>query len=99
MRSIKVNDVEIFQISNTDEKLLEHDFQYHLDEIDKQLKWIIEEKCNACFKRMKLEWVDSGKLTSLGISSIPTNRDDLVNLITTRPEYKNRIQREAEKVV
>lgn len=98
MKSVKVNNIEIFQISDIQEKLLEHDLLEIDNEINRRMQYIIDHKCDQCFKRMKEQWVDSGKLEGLGVSSIPTNRDELVTLITARPEYKNRETREAERI-
>ncbi len=99
MNTVKVNDIEIFQISDVDLKLLDYDLLEIDKEINQRLQYIIEHKSKQCFQRMKAEWVDSGKLESLGVTSIPTNRDELVNLITLRPEYKNRAERDLLNVI
>ncbi len=96
MKSVKVNDIEIFQISDIDIKLLEGELLAVDAEIYRRLEWVIKNKCDQIFNRMKVGWVDSGKLAELGVTSIPTARDALVELITALPEYKNREQREAE---
>ena len=98
MKSIKVNDIEIFQISNTDEELLGQDLLEVDAEINRRMQYIIDHKVDQCFKRMKEEWVDSGKLEGLGVTSIPTNRDELVALITAQPDYMTKAQKIAKDI-
>lgn len=92
MKSIKKDNEEIFQISDIDIKLLEHDLLNVESEINRRIAWVIQHKCEKIYERFKKEW--ETKLISEGAASIPAQRDTFVNLITSRPDYKNRSQRE-----
>jgi hypothetical protein len=51
---------------------------------------------------MKEEWTKEdetglSKLARSGVSSIPTNKRDLADLILNHPDYSNRVQRETLK--
>lgn len=96
-KTIKIDTKLIHTISETDMKI----FQFVLPEPDAAIKyalcWIIDEKVKGCSKRLLKEWDESGKLATLGVTSIPTKIDELVTLITDRPEYKNRVTRDAEE--
>lgn len=94
MKSIKKDNKELFQISDIDIKLLEHDLLNVDDDIDRRLQWVISHKCEQIYKRFKDEW--ESKLVSEGAESIPAQRDAFVNMITARQDYKNRATREAE---
>lgn len=93
---VKVNDKVIFEISDVDFKLLEHDLLDVPGEIERRLQYIIQHKVEQCYKRFKAEWDD--KLSKdPDVNSIPTKRDDYVNFIIKLPDYKNREVRELEK--
>lgn len=97
--SVKINDKEAFIVTDTDKIILANDLLDVNSEIERRLKYIIDDKVNNCYARLYKEWVTDGKLESLGVTSIPTKRDDVVALIVARPEYKNRVQRDAEEVI
>lgn len=96
---IQIDGVDLFEISATDRKILEHDLPADQvdDEIKRRIKYIMDHKCDKIYSRIKAEWVDSGKLEELGVQSIPTSKQGLIDLVTARPEYKNRTQRIAEE--
>lgn len=54
----------------------------------------IEEKIHNTKTRMEGEWMP--KLRERGLD-IPANDEDLVNLITSQPDYKDRETRDKEK--
>lgn len=79
------------EISQTDLKSLKNDL---LDPQD----WFVQAltgKINKCKKRMMREWIP--RLRAKGLS-IPANDEELVDLILTQPDYKNRAEREAESL-
>lgn len=95
---ISVDDQELFTLTDTQKNVIMNDVLS--DEFDadmkRRLQWIIAEKYNRCFERLKKEW--EPKLAERGIASIPTNKDAFAELIFTQPDYKNRNQRESEAV-
>lgn len=92
---ISVNDEELFTLNETKKKVICNDIPVDVFETDmkRRLAYILAHKYEQCFKRLKEEWVDSGKLASLGIESIPTNPDALAELIFSQPTYKGRAQK------
>lgn len=100
---VKIDDEVIFEIDERMVKLIAHDIEDPIPDIKRRLRWVIEHKCDRCYSRLKDEWskedeFGQSKLARSGIASIPTNKRDLADLIFAHPEYKNRAQREAEKI-
>lgn len=79
-------------ISNRKEKCLKNDLLDIKDWVDKA----IEGKINNCKKRMINEWMPK-LMADPNVTEIPANEDALIDFITARPDYKNRVDREKEK--
>lgn len=90
---IKINEEEILELSETQKKVIKNDI--HEDDFDTDMKrrvhYVITHKYEQCFKRLTKEWLP--KLKKI-MSSIPTNDDELAELIFSQPEYKSRKKRE-----
>ncbi len=78
-------------ISETDEKILKNDI------IDAH-EWVnsaVSEKIENCWARFRTHWVavlmDDPAFTDV----IPASRNDFVELVMSRPDYKDRAAREA----
>ena len=52
-------------------------------------------KINNAWKRFRTEWTQKLMDDSSFTDPIPSNKDDFVNLVTARSDYKNRTQRDA----
>lgn len=92
---IYIDDLELFEITNTDRLLLEHDIINVDDEIKRRLEYIIKHKVDQCYSRLKSEW-DKKFESDVNVASIPTKRDNYVALVVSHHDYKNRAQRDAE---
>jgi hypothetical protein len=92
---IYLDNLEIFEITNIDRLLLEHDLIDVDNEIKRRLEYIIKHKVDQCYSRLKSEW-DKKFQSDVNITSVPTKRDDYVALVIAHPDYKNRSVREAE---
>jgi hypothetical protein len=92
---IKINNREIFELSETQKKVIKNDI--HDDEFDadmeRRLKYILSHKYEQCFKRLKAEWEPKLKTK---LESIPTNDDAFAELVFSQPDYKSRKTRDAE---
>lgn len=102
---ISVDDQELFTLSELQKQVIQNDIPSEIfdEDMKRRLKWVlVDEKYAKGFMRLKKEWVDDldaqgqSKLARNGITSIPTNPDDLAQLIFSQPNYKNRSQRDAE---
>ena len=100
---ISVDDQEVFRLSETQKKVIKNDIQEEVFDADmkRRLEYILMHKYERCFERLKAEWCNSSpgqqsKLEKNGVSSIPTNPDQLAELIFTQQNYKNRSKRESE---
>jgi len=91
---ISVNDEELFSLSELQKKVIKNDIKEEIFDQDmkRRLKYILIHKYEECFKRLKSEW--EPKLSSKGISMIPTNPDAFAELVFSQQEYKARSQRE-----
>ena len=95
---ISVDDKELLNFSETRKKVIMNDIasENFDDDMCRRLKHVLEHKYEQCFKRLKEEWLDNGRLAKNGVQSIPTNPDALAELIFSQPDYKNRSDREKE---
>ena len=77
-------------ISDTDEKLLLNDLLGIQDWVDGALTG----KINNCWKRFQSEWTTK-LLNDESVSAISASREEFVEQVTNRSDYKNRAQRDA----
>lgn len=94
---IKVDEKEILELSETKKKVIKNEILSDDFETDmiRRIKYVILYKYEQCFKRLKEEWIDNGRLIKNGVQSIPTDPDALAELIFSQPDYKNRSERES----
>jgi hypothetical protein len=94
---ISVDGVEVFELSETQKKVIQNDICCHsfAEDMKRRLQWIlVDEKYQKCFERLKKHWEP---ILVTRYQSLPTNPDDLANLIFSQPDYKNRTVRDAEE--
>ena len=77
-------------ISDTDEKLLLNDLLGIQNWVDGALTG----KINNCWKRFQSEWTPK-LLDDPSVSAISASREEFVEQVTNRSDYKNRAQRDA----
>ena len=65
--------------------------------LDKWIQDAVDGKLNNCWKRMRTQWTQKLMDDPSFTDSIPSNQADFVNLVTARPDYKNRKARDDEK--
>ena len=79
-------------INDTDQLLMKND----LLDINQWVQDAVTGKQNNCWKRFRTEWttklIDDESFTD----PIPSNKDAFVTLVTSRDDYKNRAERDAE---
>lgn len=92
---ISVNDVELFTLSETQKLVIANDIlSSELDaDLKRRLKWSLESKYDACYKRLFNEWFP--KLADRGIQSIPTDKDAFAQLVFSQEDYLDREGRDA----
>lgn len=88
---------EIFEIDSNMIKLLEHEILNVLPDIKRRLKWVIDQRCDDVYKKLKLEYIEKS-MQNPDVESIPADKNRLLDLIFSDPGYKNRSQRESEKL-
>ena len=93
---LKVDDVEVFELSETQKKVLKNDINDDIftEDVKRRVRYIIEHKYERCFERLKKEW--EPKLAAKGVESLPTNRDSFAELVFAQPEYKSKKIRDVE---
>ena len=62
--------------------------------IDDWIQKAVDGKVNNCWKRMNHEWSNKLMNDPSFTAPIPSNKEDFIALVTARPDYKNRKQRE-----
>ena len=82
-------------ISETDQKILSNDLinNSNNDGITKWIEDALKGKINSCYKRMQREWTEKLLNDDSFTDPIPSNKEDLIKLILSRSDYKNRKQR------
>lgn len=96
---ISVDNQEVLSLTETQKKVIQNDINADIfdDDMKRRLKYILMHKYEECFKRLKNEW--EPKLKSLGVQSIPLDEIAFAELVLSRPEYKDRKNRETKLVV
>lgn len=94
---VSVNDVELFQLSETQQKVIQNEVQSEMFEADmkRRIQWIVMHKYEQCFKNLKEEW--DNRLKNNGVTMIPTDPDLYAELVFSQPNYKNSTQRNGIK--
>ena len=62
--------------------------------LDKWIQDAVDGKINNCWKRMQGNWTTKLMNDDSFTDPIPSNQADFVNLVTARPDYKNRKARD-----
>jgi len=98
---IKVDNKDLFELTEIQKKVLKNDIKSEVfeEDIKRRIFYIINYKYDQCFKRLKAEW--EPKLAAKGIESLPTNKDSFAELVFAQSEYKDRSNRDkdSEKLV
>ena len=79
-------------IDDTDQLLMNND----LMDIDEWVQGAVTGKKNNCWKRFRTEWTTKLMDDESFTDPIPSNKEDLVALITSRDDYQNRVERDQE---
>ena len=96
---ITVDGQDVFTLSETQKKVIRNEILDEEFETDmkRRLHYILNHKYEQCFQRLYDEWCKpvngSSKLEKNGVRSIPTNPDELSELIFSQPNYENRSKR------
>ena len=76
-------------LSTTEEKILKND----LLDIQEWVTGALDGKINNCWRRFQQEWTKKLMEDESFTDPIPSNKDDFVELVTARSDYKNRTER------
>ena len=77
-------------LSTTEEKILKID----LLDIQEWVTGALDGKINNCWRRFQQEWTTKLMEDETFTDPIPSKKDDFVELVTARSDYKNRSERE-----
>ena len=80
------------EIEETDQIILKND----LLDIDEWAQLMLSGKINNCWKRMQQNWTTRLMNDESFTDAIPSNKADFVTLVTSREDYKNRKERDAQ---
>lgn len=94
---ISVNDQELYNLSDTQKKVIMYDIPSDIFDADmkRRLQWILMHKYEECFKHLKSEW--DTKLAANGVQMIPTDPDAYAQLVFSQPNYQDRSARDSIK--
>jgi hypothetical protein len=93
---ISVDDKELFTLTETQKNVMKNVISADIFEEDmkRRLQWVIMHAYEEWFKMLKEEW--DPKLPSLGVTSVPTDKDAYAQLVFAQPCYKCRKTRDLE---
>ena len=80
------------EIEETDQTILKND----LLDINEWAQRMLSGKINNCWKRMQQNWTARLMNDESFTDAIPSNKADFVTLVTSREDYKNREERDAQ---
>ena len=91
---ISVDGKDILELSETQKKVIMHDIPEEIFEEDmcRRLCYILQHKHDQCLDRLKKEWLP--KLKENGVKLMPTDDQELAELIFAQPNYVNRSARD-----
>ena len=83
-------------ITDLQQKILSNDLYNDTDNagIDAWIQLAVDGKINNCWKRFRTLWTQKLMDDDSFTDPIPSNQADFVNLVTARPDYKNRKARD-----
>lgn len=79
-------------IDDTNEKVMLND----LLDIDAWVQEAVSGKVNNCWKRMQSQWTTKLMNDPTFTDSIPSNKTDFVNLVTSREDYLTRAEKDTQ---
>ena len=94
---ISVDDKEIFTLSEIQKRVIQNDIPSEIfdEDMKRRLKWVLyDEKYVRCMERLRREW--EPRLKEEGVAALPTSDTAFAEMIFSRPDYKNRSQRDSE---
>ena len=85
-------------ITDLQQTILSNDLYNDTDNagLDKWIQDAVDGKLNNCWKRMRTQWTQKLMDDDSFTDTIPSNQADFVDLVTARPDYKNRKTRDDE---
>ena len=83
-------------LTDTQQTILSNDLYNDTDKagLDEWIQGAVDGKLNNCWKRMQREWTTKLMDDPSFTDPIPSNQEAFVNLVTARPDYKNRKARD-----
>lgn len=95
---IKVDEQEIFELAQWEKDVIKNDI--HADEFDadmkRRLEWVLKHKVEQCYIRFEKEWLEKLR-NDPTVISIPKSKEAFVNLVKSRPDYKDKKSREQDE--
>jgi hypothetical protein len=86
-------------ISDVDEKILYNDLLKDVDGNEGIKDWVERAtvgRINHSWKEFRKEWIDRLMADDSFTDTIPSNKEDFINLVTARDDYKDRTAKLAE---
>ena len=92
---VKINEEIFFDLNFTDFQILAYDIdkRFLLDDLKRRIDWVINHKIDQCYERFKAEWIPK-LMNDPNVQTIPATKEDLIDFVTARPDYKDREERE-----
>ena len=94
---ISVDGKDIFEIEPWQELLLKDTLMGSTlqEDMERRARWVWEHKVDQCFIHMEAAWMPILRKDP-SVTSIPISKEDFVNMVVNRSDYKDREEREAE---
>lgn len=98
MMKIFCQDDVIFDLNESKKRVLLNKISVEkFDETIKEMvRWCLQSYCDQAYENLKKEWLP---ILFKRLKSIPTDEDELVNLILSQPDYRNYSEKQSDEKV
>ncbi len=92
---ISVDGQDLFELSEIQKKVICNDIHEEIfdEDMKRRLLYILMDKYENCFKRLKAEW--DVKLAEAGLKSLPIDKDEYASLVFEQKSYQCRKTRDS----
>ena len=92
---ISVDGKDLFELSDIQKQVIMNDIHEDVfdEDMKRRLQYILMEKYENCFKRLKAEWDD--KLVAAGVKAFPADKDEYAALVFGQKNYMDRKSRDS----
>jgi len=92
---IQVDGKQVCELSLTQKRVICNDIPDSIfqEDMERRVHWVLTHKYKRCFERLRKQWEP---ILRERLASVPTDPDELAEVIFSQSDYKNRSQRDTQ---